>query len=623
MSRCRGTLFLAGASLSLAASNAGCQLLLSPAALGTLGAGTTQVGEPVAGRPGGPPGPGATRKSGSSEEGGPIGGGSPDATRPSAAILSGTVTRPDAGLISNNSASLTDVGGGVFLTDVGGGMFYRLGSSGSRRIQALNQYPVSGALVVVSGPDLRPRGEVQTDAQGRFAISLPEGTAGTALVHALFREGGLPFHFSAILALPASGVASVDIDAATTLVTAKVREANIQGRLDSHGQLPRLGALVRLLRERLIPETIPYMASGSPDLVPAFDQLALDDPEIRSGAAAVDDALARSSRAWQVSKLFDFDDLTRLGVYAPDDPPMFTRAGTFEVDKAGNLYFPRFVASSSVPIEIIRVSQTGATASFAVLPAGYLNPALQAFGPDGTYYAAALEARSYEVHIFKGSGTMARIPGKLIRLPSVLSRLLGGRLAVDEAGNVACALPGIPAIWFKEPDKDGVMLAGHLFQSGYRDGTGMEALFNQPSSAVFGPDGALYVADGLNRAVRRVTREGQVTTVAGAPDATSYRNGRGFFARFGTPDSLALYGRTLFITDSSSHRVRRISPDGLTLLVAGNGEPGIADGPGPEARLNQPDFLALDGEGNLYLRDRGFDVERRRDYQVIRKLARP
>ena len=58
--------------------------------------------------------------------------------------------------------------------------------------------------------------------------------------------------------------------------------------------------------------------------------------------------------------------------------------------------------------------------------------------------------------------------------------------------------------------------AGHV--AGFADGAGAGALFNGPASLVFDPvQDVLYVADQDNDAIRRITRDGVVTTLVGTP----------------------------------------------------------------------------------------------------------
>jgi sugar lactone lactonase YvrE len=123
--------------------------------------------------------------------------------------------------------------------------------------------------------------------------------------------------------------------------------------------------------------------------------------------------------------------------------------------------------------------------------------------------------------------------------------------------------------------------------------------------------GNLYVADTLDRLVRKVTPAGVITTVAGrkpigATIGFSGDGGPGLGAQLSFPTGLAIDrdGR-LFIADSENHRVRMVDPAGTITTVAGTGVAGAAGdhGPARQAELNEPWGVACDQEGNLFIAD--------------------
>lgn len=83
------------------------------------------------------------------------------------------------------------------------------------------------------------------------------------------------------------------------------------------------------------------------------------------------------------------------------------------------------------------------------------------------------------------------------------------------------------------------LLAGHDSESGYADGKGDQARFRRPYGAAIDKGGNLYVADGDNHCIRKVTPDGVVTTFAGANEAGD-NDGSLAEARFGKPASIAI-----------------------------------------------------------------------------------
>ncbi|MBJ3810524.1 hypothetical protein JGB26_26025 [Streptomyces flavofungini] len=121
--------------------------------------------------------------------------------------------------------------------------------------------------------------------------------------------------------------------------------------------------------------------------------------------------------------------------------------------------------------------------------------------------------------------------------------------------------------------------------------------------------GNLYIADTGNHRVRKVATDGTITTVAGTGDPGYIADGGpAAKTRLNAPEGLTVDGDgNLYIADSANHRVRRVAPSGIITTVAGTGTGGYnADGSTADAaRLYFPDTVSLDGDGNLYIGDGG------------------
>ena len=138
----------------------------------------------------------------------------------------------------------------------------------------------------------------------------------------------------------------------------------------------------------------------------------------------------------------------------------------------------------------------------------------------------------------------------------------------------------------------------------HADGPGSAARFYWPSGVALGPDSTLYVADSENHCIRRISPTGQVSTLAGGAGA-GYADGLGRTARFWQPTDVAVDATgVVYVADAQNHCLRRISPDGQVTTLAGSpGEEAYADGPRETARFGQLGGLALDAAGTLYVTD--------------------
>jgi DNA-binding beta-propeller fold protein YncE len=138
---------------------------------------------------------------------------------------------------------------------------------------------------------------------------------------------------------------------------------------------------------------------------------------------------------------------------------------------------------------------------------------------------------------------------------------------------------------------------------GLRDGAGLQARFDDPYGIAVAEDGTRYVADaGDNNRIRRIAVDGTVSTLAGGSEG--FADGAGAAARFHTPSGLALDGEgNLYVADTGNHAIRKVSPQGLVTTVAGTGEAGFRDGPVRQAQFNGPIGVAVDGRGRIHVAD--------------------
>ena len=145
-------------------------------------------------------------------------------------------------------------------------------------------------------------------------------------------------------------------------------------------------------------------------------------------------------------------------------------------------------------------------------------------------------------------------------------------------------------------------------------GAAVNAQLNQPEDVCIDGAGNIYIADASNHRVRKVTPGGIISTVAGI-GAFGYNgdNIAAVNAQLNRPTSVAIDGSgNLLIADASNHRIRKVSANGNITTVAGNGVAGYSGNGGlaTTASLRFPVGIALDAVGNLYIADAGNHVVR-------------
>ena len=138
-------------------------------------------------------------------------------------------------------------------------------------------------------------------------------------------------------------------------------------------------------------------------------------------------------------------------------------------------------------------------------------------------------------------------------------------------------------------------------------GPATSAQLHQPAGVAPDAHGNLYIADKFNNRIRMVASDGIIATIAGnGRSVSSGDGGPAVEARLSSPQSVAVDGAgNLYIADTFKHSIRRISRDGIITTVAGTGAPGRSGDGGPAigAKLEAPCGVAVDAAGNLYITD--------------------
>jgi sugar lactone lactonase YvrE len=311
-----------------------------------------------------------------------------------------------------------------------------------------------------------------------------------------------------------------------------------------------------------------------------------------------------------------------------------TYAGT---GMAGTAIGPRLTATFINPTDLA----IGANGALVIADRG--NGLIRVISPEGMVSTAAGRGAGLDRILGPLSLSIAAASGEIFVADELQGRLYRVSLTA-----------GTQSPWVGSGPGDGIGDGG----------AATSATFLSPNFLALSPDGFLYISDETDNRVRIVNPEGMIATYAGngligiAPTenvrasdtvvavpralavastgdlfvGTSARiariNGEGIFQTFAGGNGIGFSGDsgpalraqispvqgiaigtdgTVYLSDTSNHRIRRVAPNGIISTIAGTGEAGAGGdgGPAANAQLNLPFGLTLDPEGNLYVADRG------------------
>ena len=149
-------------------------------------------------------------------------------------------------------------------------------------------------------------------------------------------------------------------------------------------------------------------------------------------------------------------------------------------------------------------------------------------------------------------------------------------------------------------------------------GPATAARINDPFGVVRGPDGALWFCEYTGQRIRRIARDGTISTIAGTGErGYAGDGGPALAASFNRPHEIRFDREGhCYVADMANHAIRRIDAQtGVITTYAGNGSRGYSGdgGPAAAAALSSPHSIQFGPDGHLYICDIGNHVIRRVD----------
>lgn len=289
------------------------------------------------------------------------------------------------------------------------------------------------------------------------------------------------------------------------------------------------------------------------------------------------------------------------------------------VDASGNIYVAdagnnaiRKITAAGLVITMAGTGSAGAIDDTTIL-ALFNNPMALVADDSGNVYVADTGnhlirkiTNKGRVITFAGSGTAGAVNDTGItasfNAPQGIARDTAGNIYVGDTGNHL----------IRKITSSGIVstFAGSGI-IGSANGTGSIASFYYPAGLSTDVAGNIFVADSWNHLIRKITPGAAVTTLAGSGTAGAL-NAIGIAASFNFPKSVAadVVGN-VYVADGANNLVRKISADGTVATFAGSGNSGSSNGTASSATFNNPYGIAVTAAQILYVGDTGNNLIRK------------
>jgi gliding motility-associated-like protein len=248
--------------------------------------------------------------------------------------------------------------------------------------------------------------------------------------------------------------------------------------------------------------------------------------------------------------------------------------------------------------------------------ARFNNPRAVATDNDGNLYIA--DMRNHVIRKVNPNGIINTVAGNGTAGNSgVGGPATAGQLAqptgmtIDNDGNIYIADYNSSVI--KKVTTSGIMtiFAGNGTEGFSGDGgPASQAKLYRPTAVAVDKEGSLYISDASNKVIRKVTKAGVISTIAGVPGRAGYAGdgGPATKALLTQPAGIAVdYSGNVYIADPSNSVIRKVNASGIITTFAGTGTAGYSGDNGPankaQFQIGSPQGLAVDPAGNVYASD--------------------
>lgn len=349
-----------------------------------------------------------------------------------------------------------------------------------------------------------------------------------------------------------------------------------------------------------------------------------------------------SMRAVVLAALFLFASLTICGTgfslssvreQSKDRPTLLLPNG-LALDTKGDLYISDIGAHQIFKLEKGRLTVIAGTGESGFSGDGGPAAKAQLFAPHDLLFDAegnllVADTQNHRIRRIDRRGVITTIAGDGSGSKTSLNNPQS--IALDGAGKLLIADTYNHVV--RRVDRNGAMTTFAGTQAGF-DGDGgpaTKAQLSLPMAVTVAPDGNVFVSDGGNSRIRRISPDGRIQTIAGfGPAQDTY--GGGFAGDGGPAEKAKIFiacdlktdaAGNLFISDSGNNRIRVIR-GGVMNPIAGSGQTGFSGdgGEASKAEFNAPQKIALAKDGSIFLADRANQRVRKIDAKgLIRTIA--